>query len=76
MQAYKFETRISKTGKISLPIQNQLYNKEVEIFIIPKKAQAKTSSMNPMEFINKWSGFFSNQNTDDLKYQYLTEKHK
>lgn len=75
MQAYKFETRISKTGQIKLPLSNQLFDKEVEIIIVPKQ-EVKSSKLSIADFVDKWSGFLSNTNTDDLKYQYLTDKHK
>lgn len=75
MQAYKFETRISKTGQIKLPLSHQLFDKEVEIIIMPKQKK-KSSKLKIKYFIDKWSGFLSNPKTDDSKYQYLTEKYK
>jgi len=36
MQAYKFNTRISERGIISLPHEPGLFNTEVEIIVIPK----------------------------------------
>jgi hypothetical protein len=36
MQAYKFDTRISESGIISLPYESALFDKEVEIIVIPK----------------------------------------
>ena len=75
MQAYKFETRISKTGQIQLPLNRQLFNKEVEIIILPKQ-KLKPSKLKMADFINKWSGFLSNPETDDAKYQYLMEKYR
>ena len=59
MQAYKFETRISKTGQIQLPLNPQLFNKEVEIIILPKQ-KPKASKRMAANFINKWAGFLSN----------------
>jgi hypothetical protein len=75
MQAYKFETRISKTGKIKLPLNTQLFDKEVEIIIVPKK-ETKSSKHSASEFVDKWAGFLKNTNPDALKYQYLTDKYK
>jgi hypothetical protein len=75
MQAYKYETRISKTGQIILPINNQLFDKEVEIIILPKQ-ETKSSQLKNSDFVNKWSGFLTNINTDETKYQYLTDKYK
>lgn len=37
MRTYKFETRISKTGEIQLPLNPQLFDKEVKIIILPKQ---------------------------------------
>ena len=73
MRVYKFQTRISKTGQIQLPLNPQLFDKEVEIIILPKQKQ-KPSKIKMKDFINKWSGFLSNPETDDAKYQYLMEK--
>jgi hypothetical protein len=75
MQAYRFETRISKSGLIQIPLTNQLYDKDVEIIILPKQKQ-KSSKLTPIDFINKWSGFLSNLDIENSKYQYLTEKYK
>lgn len=75
MQAYKYKTRISKTGQIKLPINNQLFDKEVEIIIIPKQ-ETKSLDLETSDFVDKWSGFLTKTNTDDLKYQYLTNKYK
>ena len=74
MRIYKFQTRISKTWEIQLPLNPQLFDKEVEIIILPKQKQ-KPSKLKMEDFINKWSGFLSNPETDDAKYQYLMEKY-
>jgi hypothetical protein len=43
MSPYKFSTRISKDGVITLPLEPSLFNREVEITIVPKqKSAAKT----------------------------------
>lgn len=75
MKAYKYETRISQKGEIKLPLNIKLFDKEVEIIIVPKN-QAKLSKPSTSDFLDKWSGFLSNSNTDNLKHQYLTEKYK
>ena len=36
MRAYKFNTRVSKKGIISLPYESALFDREVEIIVIPK----------------------------------------
>lgn len=66
MQAYKYETRISKTGQIKLQLNNQLFDKEVEIIIVPKQ-ETKSSQLKTSDFIAKWSGFLTNSNIDELK---------
>jgi hypothetical protein len=49
--------------------------KEAEIIIVPKQ-ETKLSQLKTFDFIAKWSAFLTNINTDDLKYQYLTDKYK
>ena len=75
MQSYRFETRITKNGLIQIPLSNQLFDKEVEIIILPKQKQ-KTTRLSSSDFINKWTGFLKDSNADDLKFQYLSEKYK
>lgn len=74
MQAYRFETRISKKGIIQLPFHHQLIDRDVEIIILPKQA-LKTNKNSSADFVNKWAGFLS-QSNEDSKFQYLTEKYK
>jgi len=52
MQAYKFETRISKTGQINFPLNNILFDKEVEVIIVPKY-EIKSSRIEASDFLNK-----------------------
>jgi len=72
MQVYKFETRVSKKGLIKLPKNIQLSDMEVEIIIVPKK-ENRPSTFNASYFLEKWTGFLSNTDTDDLKYRYLDD---
>lgn len=75
MKAYRFEAKISKTGTIQIPFTPDLYNSEVEVIILPKtEKNLKTTSAR--EFVGKWSGFLRNEDTDNLKYKYLSEKYK
>jgi hypothetical protein len=57
MQAYKFDTRISKDGVITLPFEPILFNREVEITIVPKRKttarNAPAGYMTPEEFRKK-----------------------
>lgn len=75
MQAYRFETHISKKGIIKLPFNHQLVDREVEIIIMPKQ-DLKTNKEASIDFVNKWSGFLSKLNIEDSKFQYLSEKYK
>ena len=77
MQAYRFETRISKDGKIQIPFYNHLIDKDVEVIIL-SKPEVKSQKINAGEFLSKWAGFLKNTDLDldNAKYQYLSEKHK
>jgi hypothetical protein len=80
MQAYKFDTRITKEGIISLPFVPILFDKEVEIIILPKTEIKETKhKVTPSEFVRKWSGVIKNiadNDTDDLRYDYLRKKYE
>ena len=75
MRAYKFITKISENGIIQIPFSPALYNKEVEITIVPKLTRKK-KEIKATDFVNKWAGFLRNADTDNSKYQYLSEKYK
>jgi bifunctional DNA-binding transcriptional regulator/antitoxin component of YhaV-PrlF toxin-antitoxin module len=80
MQAYKFETKISEGGTISLPyaIPN-LYGMEVELFIVPKEVKPKIiKKASAKNFVSRWAGFLNDMNvdTENAKYEYLSEKYK
>jgi hypothetical protein len=79
MQAYKFDTRITKDGIISLPFVPMLFDKEVEIIILPKtKIRETKHKITPSEFVRKWSGVIKDipeNDTDDLRYEYLRKKY-
>lgn len=75
MRAFKFDTIISKDGIIQLPFTPSLFNKEVEIIIVPK-TKKKVKKNKGEEFVKKWSGFLSLEETDSSKLDYLTEKYK
>lgn len=75
MRAYKFITKISKNGMIKIPFNPALYNKEVEIIIVPKMTK-HIKGLKATDFVSKWAGFLNDPNIDDRKYDYLTEKYK
>ncbi|MFW6248724.1 MAG: hypothetical protein ACOC4J_03030 [Bacteroidota bacterium] len=66
IQAYKFEPKISKTGQIKLPLDRFLFDKELEVIIVPKQV-VKSTQLKTSGFLYKWSEFLTNSNTDDLK---------
>ena len=81
MQAYKFDTRISETGAISLAFEPELFNKEVEIIILPKPSKSEVvNNQNVIsDFIAKWAGAFpsmTDEEVDRAKYECLMEKYK
>ncbi len=75
MQAFRFETRISKKGVIQLPLNKQLIDREVEIIILTKQ-DLKPIKNASNDFIDKWAGFLTNVDISDSKYQYLSNKYK
>jgi len=85
MNAYKFKTKVSDRGVISLPYEPHLYNKNVEDIIIPlikKEVIHKTNRPNKaLDFVNKWKGAFSglenitDEEIDNLKYERLLKKY-
>ena len=72
MTSYHFETLIPDNKTIYLPMDFDLINQEVEIFIIPKKIE-KTSSVK--DFLDTWAGAFKDVEPHS-KYEYLMEKYK
>ncbi len=73
MRAYKYETKISENGTMHISLNPALYDKEVEVFIVPKQKIAIEKTHKASNFVNKWAGFLRDTNTDDSKYNYLTE---
>ncbi len=76
LQAYKFQTIVLENGLIQIPDFKNYINQEIEVFVILKPSQKKQKKLTTDEFINKWAGFLTSTNVDDLKYQYLTKKYK
>jgi hypothetical protein len=75
MKAYKFITKISGNGTIQIPYSPYLFDKEVEIIIVPK-LKKKNKETKAAEFVKKWAGFLKDTDIDNSKYDYLTEKYK
>jgi len=80
MQAYKFDTKVSEVGAITLPYAiPDLYGREVELFIVPKKEKSKKpQKASAKKFVIKWAGFLKDADIDPekAKYEYLSEKYK
>jgi hypothetical protein len=76
IHAYKFDTTILENGIIQIPEFKNYVNQEIEIFVIMKTETSMKKNLSANDFINKWAGFLSSSNVDDLKFQYLNEKYK
>ena len=75
MKAYKFKTKVSDKGTIRVPDDSDLHNQEVEVIVITSIKETG-SNMKASEFVNKWAGFLSDEDTDQAKQDYLTEKYR
>lgn len=64
-----------RKGIIQIPYNPTLFDKEVEIIIVPKSEPAK-GKMKVTEFVEKWAGFLSNNNTGNSMFNYLIDKYK
>lgn len=77
MEALKFVTKIGKHGIIKIPALESYANKKVDVIVTLKSEEKdKTTQNNIDDFLNKWAGFFSQVDTDDVKYNYLMEKYR
>jgi len=85
MDVYKLNTRVSKSGTITLPYDLNLHDKEVKLIILPlnkQKMKTEKNVQNANDFIKKWSGAFkgmenvTDEELDNMKYEYLKEKYK
>jgi len=82
MNAYKFNTRVSDAGTITLPFDSSLYNTDVEVFIMPSNRNTtEKSRFSASDFISKWRGCVKGMEnvTDEeivnIKHEYLKQKH-
>ena len=83
MNAYKFNTRVSDVGTITLPYGAHLYNTDVEVFVVPasRKESLRKNNFSANDFIRKWQGCvkgmenISDQELDNIKYEHLKQKH-
>ena len=75
MKAIRFVAKVSEKGVIRIPFASKFFNQEVEVIILPRPSvggkNAKAS-----DFLKKWAGFLIDSDTDQSKYDYLSEKYK
>ena len=82
MNAYKFNTRVSDAGTITLPFDSHLYNTEVEVLIVQVDSNSKEkSNFSANDFISKWRGCVkgmenvSDEELDRIKHERLKQKY-
>ena len=80
MYAYQIDTSISESGLIRLPEMPYLYNKKVKLIIISsedkstelEKRKQAMERMLGRQSIKHWT----DDELDDIRYEYLKEKHQ
>ncbi len=75
MKVYRYKTKISQEGTISVPLDPTLFNKEVDVIILQKEGRTE-KELTAKEFVKKWKGFLRNDDTEKSKYDYLSDKYK
>jgi len=77
MEALKFDTLVRKNGILKIPELENYVNQNVEVFVVFKPEQQIISVKADISaFFEKWAGFFKEITIDDIKYNYLMDKHK
>jgi len=75
MKAYRFLTKVSDSGAIQIPFELALFDQEVEVIILTKPTPAKKETR-AREFVQKWAGFLSDSDTDETRFEYLSDKYR
>ena len=84
MNAYKFSTRVSDAGTITLPYYSHLYNTDVEVFVVPvnhRNESTEKKRFSASDFVSKWQGCVkgmenvSDEELDRIKHEYLKQKY-
>ena len=69
LQAIKYTT-VLENGIIKIPQFEKYVNQEVDIFVVLKTSTIKETKKQSVDvFLDKWTGFFSETNSDDIKYK-------
>lgn len=78
MEAFKFETTVLEDGTIKIPQLKEFVNKKIELFFVIKTndKENKDKKKSIVEFLDEWTGFFSEIETDDFRYNRIMEKYK
>jgi hypothetical protein len=77
MEAFKFVTKVRNHGIIKIPELESYANQKVDVVITLKASEEDKRSKNEFsDFLKKWAGFFSTEETEDTKYNYLMKKYK
>ncbi len=77
MDTYKFRTKVLRDGIIKVPELKEFENMNVEVFIIFKPEISdnfKGPSVN--DFLKKWTGFIRDIDSDNEKFDYLSNKYQ
>lgn len=75
MKTYRYTTKISDKGTIQVALDPDLYDQEVELIVLPKSKTKKKDSK-ASDFVKKWAGFLKDNDIENSKRDYLTEKYK
>ncbi|GAB1450068.1 hypothetical protein MASR2M47_01240 [Draconibacterium sp.] len=77
METLKFDTLVRENGILKIPELKDYVNQNVEVFIVLNPVKIKKRSAQDLsDFFEKWTGYFKEITTDDVKYNYLMDKHK
>jgi hypothetical protein len=81
MKAISREIETISYEMVSLADIPDLFDKEVELFIVPKTSHSlqiiKNRTNKARAFVDKWTGvLLTDKKPDDLKYDYLMEKYR
>lgn len=75
MKTYRLSTRISAEGTIEVKGLPELFEKEVDIIILPTSSD-KPKKIEARAFVEKWAGVLKDVDAENSKYEYLTQKYK